>query len=151
MSDWEGGLPALYKQCVQWVCTDDVCVCLHVCLWSVSFSFKCCYLIKWYISYMKSIEEYENPQLFAINFHEFRLEIFPAKDCCHYVTWTSFSFSEKSNHLRYVERKRSYFDRVSLPIWFMKCVGVQDVKGFEIFILFVNTTSSLPVCSPSCC
>ena len=41
-----GGLPALYNQCVQWVCTDDVCVCLNVCLRTVSFSFKCYYLLK---------------------------------------------------------------------------------------------------------
>ena len=34
---------------------------------------------------MKSIEEYENPQLFAINFLEIRLEIFPAKECNHYT------------------------------------------------------------------
>ena len=80
-----GGLPALYNQCVQRVCTDDVCVCLTVCLRSVSFSFKCYYLRKWYISYVKSIEEYENPWLFAINFHGINLEIFPAKECNHYV------------------------------------------------------------------
>ena len=34
---------------------------------------------------MKSIEEYENPQLFAINFLEIRLEIFPAKEGDDYV------------------------------------------------------------------
>ena len=43
MSQCRGGLP-LYNQCVQWVCTDDVCVCLNVCQMGANFSLKPCYL-----------------------------------------------------------------------------------------------------------